>query len=150
MQQEDDLRGLAKVMEFMRAISILFVLINIYWYCYEAFQQWNLTLETLNKILLGFQRAGGLFSSILWTKLFAIVFLALSCLGTKGVKEVKISWPKICVLLIIGSQLFLLNWWILSLPFPIQAKASLYISTLTMGYICLLMGGLYIEYFGAN
>nr|WP_273493662.1 YWFCY domain-containing protein [Butyricimonas sp. An62] len=31
MQNEDDLRGLAKVMEFMRAISILFVVINIYW-----------------------------------------------------------------------------------------------------------------------
>lgn len=28
MQQEDDLRGLAKVMEFMRAISIIFVVIN--------------------------------------------------------------------------------------------------------------------------
>lgn len=31
MQNEDDLRGLAKVMEFMRAISILFVVVNI-WY----------------------------------------------------------------------------------------------------------------------
>ncbi len=31
MQQEDDLRGLAKVMDFMRALSILFVVINIYW-----------------------------------------------------------------------------------------------------------------------
>lgn len=31
MQNEDDLRGLAKVMDFMRAISILFVVINIYW-----------------------------------------------------------------------------------------------------------------------
>jgi len=30
MQQEDDLRGLAKVMEFMRAISILLVIIHIY------------------------------------------------------------------------------------------------------------------------
>lgn len=30
MQQEDDLRGLAKVMDFMRALSILFVVINIY------------------------------------------------------------------------------------------------------------------------
>ena len=145
MQQEDDLRGLAKVMEFMRAISILFVLINIYWYCYEAFQQWNLTLETLNKILLGFQRTGGLFSSILWTKLFAVVFLALSCLGTKGVKEEKISWPKISVLMIIGSQLFFLNWWILSLPLPILTNVAFYISTLTMGYICLLMGGLYMS-----
>ncbi|KAA3349201.1 hypothetical protein F1910_11990, partial [Akkermansia muciniphila] len=30
MQQEDDLRGLAKTMDFMRALSILFVVINIY------------------------------------------------------------------------------------------------------------------------
>ena len=30
MQQEDDLRGLAKIMEFMRAISILFCVINVY------------------------------------------------------------------------------------------------------------------------
>jgi hypothetical protein len=145
MQQEDDLRGLAKVMEFMRAISILFVLINIYWYCYEAFQQWNLTIETLNKILLGFQRTGGLFSSILWTKLFAVVFLALSCLGTKGVKEEKISWTKISVLLIIGTQLFFLNWWILSLPLPILANVAFYISTLTIGYICMMMAGLYMS-----
>ena len=145
MQQEDDLRGLAKVMEFMRAISIIFVLINIYWYCYEAFQQWNLTIETLNKILLGFQRTSGLFSSILWTKLFAVVFLALSCLGTKGVKEEKISWTKISVLLIIGTQLFFLNWWILSLPLPILANVSFYIFTLTMGYICMLIAGLYMS-----
>ena len=34
MQNEDDLRGLANVMDFMRAISILFVVINIYWFCY--------------------------------------------------------------------------------------------------------------------
>lgn len=30
MQQEDDLRGLAKVMEFMRAISIIFIVVHIY------------------------------------------------------------------------------------------------------------------------
>jgi hypothetical protein len=145
MQQEDDLRSLAKVMEFMRAISILFVLINIYWYCYEGFQQWNMTIETLNKILLGFQRTGGLFSSILWTKLFAVVFLGLSCLGTKGVKEEKISWTKISVLLIIGTQLFFLNWWILSLPLPRLANVAFYISTLTIGYICMMMAGLYMS-----
>ena len=39
MQQEDDLRGLAKTMDLMRALSILFVVINIYWFCYEWFAQ---------------------------------------------------------------------------------------------------------------
>ena len=29
MQQEDDIRGLAKTMEFMRAVSILFLVIHV-------------------------------------------------------------------------------------------------------------------------
>ena len=33
MSQEDDLRGLAKVMDFMRALSILFVVTDINWFC---------------------------------------------------------------------------------------------------------------------
>ena len=99
----------------------------------------------MNKILLGFQRTGGLFSSILWTKLFAVVFLALSCLGTKEVKEEKISWTKISVLLIIGTQLFFLNWWILSLPLPILANVAFYIFTMTIGYVCMMMAGLYMS-----
>lgn len=35
MQHEDDLRGLAKVIQFMRAISILLLVIHIYWFCYR-------------------------------------------------------------------------------------------------------------------
>jgi hypothetical protein len=96
MQQEDDLRGLAKVMEFMRAVSILFCVINVYWFCYQYIVESGVNIGVLDKILMNFQRTTGLFSSILWTKLFAVVFLALSCLGTKGVKEEKITWTKIC------------------------------------------------------
>ena len=44
MQQEDDLRGLAKVMDFMRALSIIFVVLNIYWYCYYAIWEWNIQI----------------------------------------------------------------------------------------------------------
>ncbi len=94
MAQEDDLRALGKIMDFMRGISVLFLLINCYWSCYEAFHTWGLTLSVLNKILMSFQRTAGLFSSILWTKLFCVLFLALSCLGTRGVKEEKMTWAK--------------------------------------------------------
>ena len=95
MQQEDDLRGLAKVMDFMRALSIIFVVLNIYWYCYYAIWEWNIQIEILDKILLNFNRTAGLFENILYTKIFSVVFLGLSCLGTKGVKEEKITWMKI-------------------------------------------------------
>ena len=145
MAQEDDLRALGKVMDFMRGISVIFLLINCYWFCYEAFQQWHFTLGIINKILINFQRTTGLFSSILWTKLFCVVFLALSCLGTKGVKEEKITWPKIWSVLFSGFVFFFLNWWLLVLPIGKIGVASLYIFTLSVGYICLLMGGVWMS-----
>ena len=145
MAQEDDLRALGKVMDFMRGISVIFLLVNCYWFCYEAFQEWHFTLGIINKILMNFQRTTGLFSSILWTKLFCVVFLALSCLGTKGVKEEKITWPKIWTVLFFGFVFFFLNWWLLVLPIGKIGVASLYIFTLSVGYICLLMGGVWMS-----
>ena len=145
MAQEDDLRALGKVMDFMRGISVLFLLVNCYWFCYEAFHVWGFTLGIIDKILMNFQRTTGLFSSILWTKLFCVVFLALSCLGTKGVKEEKITWPKIWTVLFSGFVFFFLNWWLLVLPIGKIGVASLYIFTLSVGYICLLMGGVWMS-----
>ena len=94
---------------------------------------------------MNFQRTTGLFSSILWTKLFCVVFLALSCLGTKGVKEEKITWPKIWAVLFAGFVFFFLNWWLLALPIGKIGAASLYIFTLSVGYICLLMAGVWMS-----
>ena len=145
MAQEDDLRALGKVMDFMRGISVVFLLVNCYWFCYEAFHVWGFTLGIIDKILMNFQRTTGLFSSILWTKLFCVVFLALSCLGTKGVKEEKITWPKIWTVLFSGFVFFFLNWWLLVLPIGKIGVASLYIFTLSVGYICLLMGGVWMS-----
>ena len=145
MAQEDDLRALGKVMDFMRGISVIFLLINCYWFCYEAFHVWGFTLGIIDKILMNFQRTTGLFSSILWSKLFCVVFLALSCLGTKGVKEEKITWPKIWTVLFSGFVFFFLNWWLLVLPIGKIGAASLYIFTLSVGYICLLMGGVWMS-----
>ena len=145
MAQEDDLRALGKVMDFMRGISVIFLLINCYWFCYEAFHTWGFTLGIVDKILMNFQRTTGLFSSILWTKLFCVVFLALSCLGTKGVKEEKITWSKIWTVLFSGFVFFFLNWWLLALPIGEIGAASLYIFTLSVGYICLLMDGVWMS-----
>ncbi|KGN94827.1 conjugal transfer protein TraG [Porphyromonas sp. COT-108 OH2963] len=145
MAQEDDLRALGKIMDFMRGLYVIFLLINCYWFCYEAFHTWGLTLSVLNKILMNFQRTAGLFSSILWTKLFCVLFLTLSCLGTRGVKEEKITWAKIWTVLTIGFVLFFLNWWLLALPIGVVGAASLYIFTLSVGYICLLMAGVWMS-----
>ena len=139
MQGEDDLRGLAKIMAFMRAVSILLVLMHLYWFCYGFFLEHGWTLEVVNKILGNFDRTAGLFSHTLYTKAFALVLLALSCLGTKGVKNEKITWPKIYVGLGVGFVLFFLNTPLLKLP--LATGTFLYMLTISLGYIALLMAG---------
>lgn len=144
-QQDDDLRALAKIMDFLRAVSILFVVINIYWYCYEAVKMWGVNIGVVDKILMNFHNTAGLFGSILYTKLAAVLLLALSCLGTSGVKEEKITWAKIWTFMGVGFIFFFLNWWILALPLAVEANTALYLFTMTVGYICLLMSGLYMS-----
>ena len=145
MAQEDDLRALGKIMDFLRAVSIILAIMNVYWYCYEAMHMWGVTIGVVDRILINFNRTGGLFHSILYTKLFSLLLLALSCLGTKGVKAEKMSWSKIWTVLVVGFCLFFLNWWILLLPISHLGNATLYIFTMTAGYICLLMGGLWMS-----
>ena len=145
MAQEDDLRALGKIMDFLRAVSIILAIMNVYWYCYEAMHIWGVTIGVVDRILINFNRTGGLFHSILYTKLFSLLLLALSCLGTKGVKPENMSCSKIWTVLVVGFCLFFLNWWILLLPISHLSNATLYIFTMTAGYICLLMGGLWMS-----
>ena len=145
MQQEDDLRALAKIMDFLRAVSIILVVIHVYWYGYGAIRTWGIGIGVVDRILMNFQRTVGLFSSMLYTKLFAVVLLGLSCLGTKGVKGEKITWEKIYAALGMGGVMFFLNGWLLRLPLPFTIDVGFYIVTISAGYACLLMAGLWMS-----
>ena len=145
MQQEDDLRALAKIMEFGRAVSIFLLVVHVYVYCYPSITAWHLNLEVIDRILINFNNTTGIFNCILWSKLLAVLLLAVSCLGTHGVKGEKITWPKIYAVLVAGCALFFLNWWLLKLPLPHMANTAFYIFTLTAGYLALLMSGLWMS-----
>ncbi|MFW0739735.1 conjugal transfer protein MobC [Flavobacterium sp. T12S277] len=143
MQGEDDVRGLAKIMAFMRAVSILLVLMHLYWFCYGYFIDRGWTLEVINKILGNFQRTAGLFSHTFYTKVFALVLLALSCLGSKGVKNQKMTWTKIYTALAIGFVFFFLNTPLLKLS--ITTATILYILTTGLGYVALMVAGVWMS-----
>ena len=145
MQQEDDLRALAKIMEFGRAVSIFLLVVHVYVYCYPSITAWHLNLEVIDRILVNFNDTTGIFNCILWSKLLAVLLLAVSCLGTHGVKGEKITWPKIYAALVAGCALFFLNWWLLELPLPHMANTAFYIFTLTAGYLALLLSGLWMS-----
>ncbi|MDM1550506.1 conjugal transfer protein MobC [Empedobacter falsenii] len=143
MQGEDDLRGLAKIMGFMRAVSIILVLMHLYWFCYKFFLDNGWTLEIINKTLINFDQTAGLFSKGIYTKIFSILLLGLSCLGTKGVKNEKISWTKIIIVLVIGILLFFFNYPFLKLPQPIST--FLYFLSSSLGYIAIMVAGVWMN-----
>ena len=48
-QQEDDLRALAKIMDFLRAVSIILVVVHLYWYWYEAVRLWGIDIGVVQR-----------------------------------------------------------------------------------------------------
>ena len=92
------------------------------------------------KVLTGLDNAGGVFHNVWNAKWWSLLLLALSCFGTKGVKNEKIRWSQICIFLSIGAALFFLNWWMVS-----AGLLLLYIITSVAGYVCLLLAGVWMS-----
>jgi hypothetical protein len=145
MQNEDDIRSLAKIIELIRAVSILILIIHIYWFCYEFLEERNVTVPIIDKILLNFQKYTGLFSKPIWSKLMVFGLLAISCLGIRGVKAEKITWRKISAFLVLGLALFFFNGFVLKLIYPLILQCSGYLLSLAAGYIFLLKAGLWMS-----
>lgn len=129
---------MAKIMDFLRAVSIVLVVANLYWFTRVETVESGWFYSTVHKICANFNRTCGLFSTTFNAKLFALLLLGLSCFGTRGVRSENISWRHIGVTLAIGCVLFLLNWWTLDI-----GMRYTYIISTVAGYICLLMGGIW-------
>lgn len=138
-QQEDDLRSLAKIMDMLRGVSLILVVANIYWFCQSLIGGWRFHAETM-KVLGNLNEAGGLFNNPWNAKWWALLLLALSCFGTKGVKNEKIKWRQIWIFIGVGAALFFLNWWMVSLGWTV-----IYILTTIAGFVCLLLGGVWMS-----
>ena len=137
-QQEDDLRALAKIMDMLRGVSIVLVVANIYWFSQNLVGGWRFHPETM-KVLINLNDAGGLFDNIWNAKWWSLLLLALSCFGTKGLKNERIRWSHIWICLSVGAALFFLNWWM-----PAKGWTFAYILTTAVGYIMMMVGGIYM------
>ena len=138
-QQEDDLRALSKIMDLLRGVSIAVMVANIYWFCQPLVSGWEFHPQTM-KVLRGLDEAGSLFHNPWNAKWWTLLLLALSCFGTKGVKNEKIKWGQIWLIISIGAVLFFLNWWMVSVCWYYT-----YIFTSISGYVCLLLGGVWMS-----
>ena len=142
---QDETRGLNKNLDFMRAISIIFLVMNVYYFCYPYFLSMNLNIGVVDKILLNFQRDTGLFSHSLVSKSFSLLFLFFSLMGAKGRKDIEMSWRSIGCYFIAGLLLFFGSEFLLTAHFPVTLITLLYTATVAAGYVCLLTSGVWIS-----
>ena len=91
MQQEDDLRALESIVQFARGQGVFFLILHLYWFCYEWLSGSGLTWAFVDRLLLNIQRSTSLFSSPMVTKFCAFMFLAVGCYGTKSVCNGRVS-----------------------------------------------------------
>ena len=138
-QQEDDLRSLGKIMDFLRAVSIILVVANIYWFTRVEAVESGWFNATVYKICCNFNRTCGLFNTTFNSKLFALLLLVISCFGIRGVKNEKITTKHIAIALSAGAVMFLLNWWM------VPELKFVYIITTVIGYSSMLLGGIWMS-----
>ena len=145
MQQEDDLRALESIVQFARGQGVFFLILHLYWFCYEWLSGSGLTWAFVDRLLLNIQRSTSLFSSPMVTKFCAFMFLAVGCYGTKSVCNGKVGRRHIVGAVCLGLPLFFLNGFLLSLPADIGLRAWCYALTLGAGYLCLLAAGVWLR-----
>ena len=145
MQQEDDLKALESIVQFARGLGVFFLVLHVYWYCYEWLSLCGLTYGYADRLLLDIQRTTLLFSSPVITKLCAFLFLVLGCYGTKSVRNGRVDRRHIVAAVCLGFPLFFLNGFLLSLPAGIGFRGWSYTLTLGAGYLSLLAAGVWLR-----
>lgn len=91
VQTGENEQALRKILDMTRLISIVILVIHFYYYCYAAFQEWELSSTFSDRILGNIYRTG-LFSYFTKSKLISLGFLMISLLGAKGRKDEKLSY----------------------------------------------------------
>ena len=145
MQQEYDLKALESIVQFARGLGVFFLVLHVYWYCYEWLSSCGLTYGYADRLLLDIQRTTLLFTSPVVTKLCAFLFLALGCYGTKSVRNGRVDRRHIVTAACFGFPLFFLNGFLLSLPAGIGFRGWSYTLTLGAGYLSLLAAGVWLR-----
>lgn len=140
VQTGENEQALRKILDMTRLISIVILVIHFYYYCYAAFQEWELSSTFSDRILGNIYRTG-IFSNFVKSKLIALGFLAISLLGAKGRKNEKLNYKTAFAYLITGLLLYFASYLSMMLQLPAQEKTIVYISITAIGFLLILSGG---------
>lgn len=140
MNTGENVEALRKIIDLIRKCSIFLLFLHCYFYCYAAFEAWQLTHQLSEKILKNLGRTG-LFSQFWVSKSIALGLLVISLIGIKGKKDEKLRAGTAIRQLLAGLCLFAASQFLLQLNATIEVLAGLYITVTSIGYLLILGGG---------
>ena len=140
MQTGENEQGLRIIIDLTRWMAIAVLLIHFYYYCYAAFNEWELTHSISDRLLQNISHTG-LFASFVKSKLIALALLVISLLGSKGRKDEKLSYKPIVAYLVTGMLLYFGSYLILLSNSEKEMIAVGYMGLTTLGFVLILTGG---------
>src|SRR3990170_3023414 len=140
MQTGENEQALRKILDMTRLISITILVLHFYYFCYTAFQQWQLTMIFTDRLLGNIQNTG-LFSTFHKSKLIALGFLFISLLGVKGRKDEKLSHKTAFAYIITGLIIYFSSYLSLLVKIKITEVTLLYVGITSTGFLLVLTGG---------
>mgnify|MGYP001385469552 CR=1 FL=1 len=133
-------QGLRKIIDLTRFASIFILLLHFYYFCYRAFEQWEITSAITDRLMKNISQTG-LFNGVFTSKLIAVGLLIISLLGAQGKKDEKINKRSIAAYLLIGLLLFFGSSWFFRLNEAVEIVAVVYIAVTGIGFLLILAGG---------
>ncbi|MDO7854561.1 conjugal transfer protein MobC [Hymenobacter convexus] len=141
----EDEKGLRKIMEFMRLFAIVLMGINIYYYCFGYFKSMGWTPAVVEHILESFTKNTFLFKASWVSKTLSVVFLLLSCLGTRGRANEKLKGASVAGYAVIGLALIFGSDIVRSFALGAGLTTALYTGLLSAGFLLLLSAGAWLS-----
>ncbi|HET9056282.1 MAG TPA: conjugal transfer protein MobC [Chitinophagaceae bacterium] len=133
-------QGLRKIIDLTRFASIFILLLHFYYFCYRAFEYWEITSTITDRLMKNISQTG-LFYGVFTSKLIAVGLLIISLLGAQGKKDEKINKRSIAVYLLMGLLLFFGSSWFFKLNETIEIVAVVYMAVTGIGFLLILAGG---------
>ena len=140
MHTGENEQGLRKILDMTRLMSIVALGLHFYFYCYRAFEEWKLTTEISDRLLVNIVNTG-LFRQFNTGKFISLGLLVISLLGAKGKKDEKLNHTTAFAYVIPGLLLYFAAYFSLFIPATITSVAIIYMAATTAGFIMVLTGG---------
>lgn len=140
MSTGENEQGLRSVIDFTRLLSICILLIHIYLDCHAALDQWQLTADIVDHVMINVGKLP-VFKSPMIAKLAALLLLVIFLIGIKGKKDERANYKTAFAYILTGLLFYFVSHTFLMLPGDPRTMGGTYIGMTFLGYLLMVSGG---------